>query len=61
MGEKEYGLFDNSHIGFQNKFLFKIRLNILKKVFFFSGFKRDTLELILFLLDVMLHFVTKLS
>ena len=59
MGKKEDGLFDDSHICLQDEFLLETWLNVLKKIFFFRGFERNAFKLILFLLDIMFHFVAE--
>ncbi len=59
MGEEEDGLFDDSHICFQDKLFLETGLNVLKKVFFFRGFEWNAFKLILFSFDVMFHFVTE--
>lgn len=61
MSKEKYWFFYDSHIGLKYKLLFQIGLNVFEKIFFFTCFEWNTFELILFLFDVMFHFVAKLS
>lgn len=59
MGKKEDGIFDDPHICLQYEFFLETGLNVLKEVFFFRGFEWNVFKLILFLFDVMFHFVAE--
>lgn len=61
MSQKEDGLLNNTHVSLQNKLLLQSGLNVLQELLFLWGFQGYVLELVLLLLDVVLHLVAQLS